>query len=49
MSETFEQLVDRVAGHALQRLIRGENWRSIIFGVADQVAMWCDKREKTEA
>lgn len=32
---TFDALVDRLAGSSLQLLIRGENWRTIIYGVCE--------------
>lgn len=37
---TFDQFVDYVAGQALMKLIRGENWRTIIFGVCDMTVRW---------
>ncbi len=44
--ETFEQMVDRVAGHALMRLIKGDGpWRSIVFGICDQVMIWHEKKK----
>lgn len=44
MRETFDELVDRVAGEALTRLVRGDNWRSVIYMVCDQVLIWNEKR-----
>ena len=38
--ETFDALVDRLAGEALLRLVRGENWRRIMFSVCDQAVRW---------
>lgn len=37
---SFNEVVDFAAGEALKKLVRGQEWRSIIFGVCEVVALW---------
>ncbi len=44
--EAFDDMVTRVAGYALMRLIKGDGpWRSIVYSICDQTAMWAAKRD----
>lgn len=38
--EPFDEMVGKVAGKALMRLIRGECWEHIIYFVAEQAILW---------
>lgn len=44
--ETFEEMVDRVAGHALQKLLVGTTFRSIIWMVCEQTIMWREREDQ---
>jgi hypothetical protein len=44
--ETFEAMVDRVAGSALQKLLAGTQFRSIIWMVCEQTAMWREREDR---
>jgi hypothetical protein len=44
--ETFEQMVDRVAGSALQKLLVGTQFRSIVWMVCEQTAMWREREDR---
>jgi hypothetical protein len=44
---TFDDLVSESAGRALLRLIKGDNWRSIIWGVCEEAVSW--RVQKTDA
>jgi hypothetical protein len=44
--ETFEEMVDRVAGSALQKLLVGTQFRSIIWMVCEQTAMWREREDR---
>ena len=36
----FNEMVDVLAGDALLRLVKGDNWRTIIWFVCQQAVQW---------
>jgi hypothetical protein len=41
----FNTMVDLLAGDALLRLVKGDQWRSIIFSICCTMAQWAKDEE----
>ena len=45
---TFNEAIDALAGDALLQLIRGEQWRTIIYSVCSSMTIWSTAQSKKE-
>lgn len=48
-TESLDELVTRLAGAALFKLIRGEKWENIVHGIAVQTILWRKENDKRDA
>lgn len=44
----FEEIVDFIAGEAIQKLIKGVQWRSIIWDAANVAAAWNEDQKNAK-